>query len=172
MITQDAELVEIDLDENVTDEMLRAMADGLRAIQGSGIIHTVYKPYCIGGCRLAWREEIDQWVHAKDCLLARAIGVGHCCPEVLENLALVEECLEIAAQEGKTMNESTAASEAKPEEAKPEEAKPELHLCPHCKGRGKQNVLTPKGNKLECSACGNVFWASDPTWAKRNEVPR
>ena len=58
------------------------------------------------------------------------------------------------------------------EQSAPEE-KLGPHTCPYCKDRGKRSLLTPKGRKLECSACGNVFWASDPTGAKsRNEAPR
>lgn len=52
------------------------------------------------------------------------------------------------------------------QQAVAEQSKSEAHPCPYCRSWGMTHILTPKGNKLECVACGNIYWASDPTGVK------
>ncbi len=162
----------VHLDNNLREEMLQAMADGLRAIPETLFFDLASGPYsplksrpnCIAGCSVSWDDEMGRFIHAEGCPLVRAIGVAHCCPEVLKNLALVEECLSSAAQEREASMEQEGTVH------KFDTAAP---VCPHCEKAGKRNPLTHKDQKLECAVCGNVFWAKDPSGAKsRNEAPQ
>ncbi len=170
MITQTGSELLIELDDKVAAEMAEAMASGLCLLPADGILASRwFAPRCFAGCGLRLDDETQKYSHAPDCPLPRALAVARLCTEVLSNVKLIDECLNIARQGAEALS---AEGETMNGEPKIDEFKSAPPICPHCERLDKRNPLTPKGDKLECSACGNVFWASDPTWAKRNEVPR